>query len=1376
MPIPFNKYIGNWTVSNVEDMDHMFDGASDFDQNLSCWDVEDQFKNQEPEDFATRSSLPEEHLPKFGEVPNIGCHYIPELPASTQSFIISILIEESNKSFTWPVRTGSFVECTIDWGDGTTSIIDTDTSIKWTHTYESTGLKTVSVTGTCGAPHFAEYTADQLVDIIQWGNMIGATDWSGAFQGCYYLINISASDMFGVGVLNTSAMFADCPLLLGTNNMQYWDMSSNTDMSEMFLNCTVFNQDISSWNVSSVQNMSSMFENATLFNSPLTDWQTLALTNMSKMFKDAETFNQRLSHFITNNVSDMSGIFVNANKFNQYIGAWNVSNVITMAFMFNGTNVFNQNLSCWNVRHNPDHTGFYDYNTEMSTQYFPRWGQDPNQKCVDTSIINPFKIKIVILEPGETFTWPTRNQYTDCVIDWGDNSGTINITDWNDPAWTHTYTDPGTFIIAVHGTCGAPWFEKFFVTNIPELPNTNLFDWSFGFDWENEFVNNSYNEFIVQNSSNSFKMTPIGGDFGFSTFDWVPDYYGPMEISNTIQESGTIINGAEQIIDIIQWGILTGATDWSGAFYGCYYLENLSASDSIQYDIQDMSWMFADCHSLDTFVNDWSVESVINFSGMFAGCDIFNHDLYNWNTSAAKNMSWMFADCYTFNKNITSWNISNVNTMDYMFNGASSLNKNMFCWNVYSNPSHVSFLTDNNIMPLSWYPQWGQPPLSSCDTLEPFIIQIHILNDNDIFTWPTRDQNSDFYINWGDNSPLTRIVYSPGENINLIMPSHTYRVAGTYNVSVIGTAGAPNFGIFSGSDTNSIDAGFINSWSYDNWTFSGNNMFVESDFQTKVYDIINWGNLIGATDWSRAFEGCSNLTYLSAGAIPYSITNMSRMFYGCSNFNSPIIDWNVYNVTDFSQMFYGCSSFTQPIGSWTLGPDARNMSGMFEKAISFNSSLSAWNQSVSVITDMSRMFANTNFNSDISLWNTSSCVNMASMFENNNTFNIYIGYWNVSNVTNFTNMIPTTYSKNLSCWNVNNILTNLWAGDWEINTNMVPSFKPRWGQSPNIGCSESSSFVNKPFIISPVSGTETETIVTFVSDTFNVIGLIDDTHASSSWQISTDPLFNTNLIQSLYDVSNKTSWTVSLTSLNTLYYARVKYTGTQCGDSLWSNPITIKATINRIIIDWSKVYLHMDCEGTENGTTFLDDSNNNRTISSVNGSNANTIADAKKFNNTGIKYKYGTYLSISNTPSVALGRTWTIEMWVIAHQADPYTHTLIGCGSYNTPEAIQIVIYQNGHIYAYDGTEHTSLGNLGYGIQRHLRITSDGNDPPRIRVFIDGILTGSYFGQYVNSASWFIGAPNSGFGSGTVSIDEVLITQECLSTTNFIPATVPYTR
>ena len=119
-----------------------------------------------------------------------------------------------------------------------------------------------------------------------------------------------------------------------------------TDMSDLFMNNSTFNQNISTWDVSNVTNMEAMFENATAFNQPIGNWDVSNVTDMSFMFFGSP-FNQDISSWDMSNVTDMSNMFSNT-SFNQDISSWDVSNVTNMFYMFYET-PFNQDISSWDV-------------------------------------------------------------------------------------------------------------------------------------------------------------------------------------------------------------------------------------------------------------------------------------------------------------------------------------------------------------------------------------------------------------------------------------------------------------------------------------------------------------------------------------------------------------------------------------------------------------------------------------------------------------------------------------------------------------------------------------------------------------------------------------------------------------------------------------------------------------------------------------------------------------------------------------------------------------------------------------------------------------------------------------------------------------------
>lgn len=70
-----------------------------------------------------------------------------------------------------------------------------------------------------------------------------------------------------------------------------------TDVSQLFLNVSSFNQNISSWDVSSVLDMEQLFEGATFFNQNIGSWDTSNVTKMFAVFENATSFNQDISNW-----------------------------------------------------------------------------------------------------------------------------------------------------------------------------------------------------------------------------------------------------------------------------------------------------------------------------------------------------------------------------------------------------------------------------------------------------------------------------------------------------------------------------------------------------------------------------------------------------------------------------------------------------------------------------------------------------------------------------------------------------------------------------------------------------------------------------------------------------------------------------------------------------------------------------------------------------------------------------------------------------------------------------------------------------------------------------------------------------------------------
>ena len=279
-------------------------------------------------------------------------------------------------------------------------------------------------------------------------------------------------------------------------------------------------------------------------------------------------------------------------------------------------------------------------------------------------------------------------------------------------------------------------------------------------------------------------------------------------------------------------------------------------------------------------------------------------------------------------------------------------------------------------------------------------------------------------IEWGDTQSNTWSSNSPSR------PTHTYTAAGTYNLTITGTA--YSFGYFPGATAQGItnnNNGPVAIVSVQSWLQSLTDLshiFTNqpNNFTVPTYLPLNITNVSSMFANAIAFDrplGSWNTT---------NVAGMRSMFSGARAFNQPLSSWDTSNVTDMVYMFANAVAFNSDIGTWNTR-SVQNMSHMFNGAIKFNlpltsnPSTNAWN-TISV-RDMSYMFDGAAaFNKPLSSWNTSSVNTMAGMFARNPSFNGDISLWNTTNVTDMNYMFyqATAFNQSLSLWNTSNV-TNM---------------------------------------------------------------------------------------------------------------------------------------------------------------------------------------------------------------------------------------------------------------------------------------------------------------------------------------------------------------
>ena len=167
----------------------------------------------------------------------------------------------------------------------------------------------------------------------------------------------------------SQSIFTNSSYIPYYGSIQNWNVSSVTNMSNLFQNKTSFNNDISSWDTSNVTNMSNMFNGATSFNQNISGWNVSNVTNMESMFNGANAFNQDLNSWVVTNVTNMSNMFNNASIFNYNLSSWNVSSVTNMSEMFENASAFNQYIRIWNTNNVTNFTNMFQNANAMTNTY-----------------------------------------------------------------------------------------------------------------------------------------------------------------------------------------------------------------------------------------------------------------------------------------------------------------------------------------------------------------------------------------------------------------------------------------------------------------------------------------------------------------------------------------------------------------------------------------------------------------------------------------------------------------------------------------------------------------------------------------------------------------------------------------------------------------------------------------------------------------------------------------------------------------------------------------------------------------------------------------------------------------------------------------------
>jgi len=942
----FNQDISSWNVSNVRSMTNMFSDAHAFNNggvSLSGWDTSKNisfesmfynaytFNNGQPIDQAgapmTWDTTGWRVLDERGAVPGF-------LISDTRGVKVAAFIETlfgvrglTRKVYAELLQSNGYPFWTNDPERDASDRMGPAFMFLRAHSFNQ-DLSSFTPVGYC---------EEMLSDAARYQNGNVPLTWD--FSNVEYGGELFTS-------YNSTSNTNNAPVPYGFNqDISSWDTSGLKDAGSMFYKNEIFNQDISSWNVSNVTVMYSMFYDATAFNQDISSWDVSSVTDMNRMFEGAAAFTndgQTLSGWDVSSNQYFNRMFLNAVQFNDDFSNWNTS----------GINTFNGGI--------PNPSSYSDFSTNTGSVIDPIWGTNGGYRLPLTN----------------TSTDPT-SQY------WRDNHA---------PAGYQFTPNVGISATAIFTSFermfeGNPTFNDSDVATWPivqpSLWDRWLLDESFSFD--QMFKNTT--EYVHDLSSWPIMWLKIGLEFGLNsglTEFTLPQFGAP---------AGKMLWRSDLDIDYTysEW-----RTDFAPANYEFIPGIGYVFDDNVLISCEKMFYdQFYSASRISPYMSSWDTSNVTSMASMFHTASYnrdsyFNVDIGGWDVSNVTDMSRMFfgasgAGAQTqFNQDISSWDVSNVTTMSYMFYEADVFNQPLNSWNT-----------------------------SSVIDMYGMFFRADAFNQ-DISSWDVSnvtDMGGMFYHADAFNNGGVALTWTVGTGTaNVIDMSYMFSDAVTFNqdISSWNVSSVYTMSNMFKSATAFNNGGVALTWTAGTGT-------------TNV------------TDMSRMFQGVNTFNQPLNSWDVSSVTFMGQMFNGALVFNQPLNSWDVSNVTSMSSMFQNATAFNQDISSWDLS-GAPNMSNMFNTATVFNNggvTLSGnFASTMTSVTNMSYMFKYANaFDQDISSWDVSSVTNMAAMFDINSGFNnggVALN-WGVKtvNVTNMNAMFndAVTFNQDISSWDVSSVTT-----------------------------------------------------------------------------------------------------------------------------------------------------------------------------------------------------------------------------------------------------------------------------------------------------------------------------------------------------------------
>ena len=778
--------------------------------------------------------------------------------------------------------------------------------------------------------------------------------------------------------------------------IKYWDVSRVTDMSQLFLNNSDFNEDISGWDVSNVTTMESMFDGAAAFNQPLDSWDVSNVTTMERMFSGAAAFNQTIGSWDVSNVTNMSQMFNGASSFNQDIStkvvneglntqynAWDMSKVTNLTNMFYSAFDFN-NGDLIGESNKPllwDISGI----TSLSRVFYQCFSFNQN---ISTKYVTVGEKSYISFDTSKVVDC-TRTLETCFHFNNGDvPGGSSKPLNWN--------TELVTTCLLMFGC---------FPSSDP-VANYNLSVE----DYEKYILPYELRKTLPLNF---FEVEGPGKDVYEEDTDYLHSgaYSQPFNNDTRVEFGEGENKIAYTPFDLSRCTTIVAMLYYQGMFNQPF---TLSLGSCTEFDF-GLGYL----RSFNNTVKVSSTGDNPSFGRFIIACSIFNQPLDDINTSKARTVFLMLYGLLEFNQSIDSLDLSNTTSVQNLLTYSYKFNQPI---NQLNLPNCVS--AKNMLKDATGFNQPINLDTKNITNMEGMLLGATSFNQP--LTLDLRSATNVTGLLEGATSfnqeivselvTEDREVTEVDENGNETTTTVTDIVK---NVMSLPTTASNVSRML--KDCTSFNKS-LDKFDFTNVLTMTSFLEGATSFNQNIKDI-NVGNV---TNMTAMLKGCTSFNKSPEGLDTSSVTIMDSLLEDATGFNSSIEKMNTASVTSMKNMLKGASSFNKPLTKLDL-TNVTTLEGFLEDAVSYNKRLifsDTDKLNTTSVTSMKNMLKGAvNFNRDVVGLATDNVTTMESMLEGATSFNKSIVGLPGTNTINVKHLLKgaTSYNKSLEGLDTSNL-------------------------------------------------------------------------------------------------------------------------------------------------------------------------------------------------------------------------------------------------------------------------------------------------------------------------------------------------------------------